>query len=130
MKAKLHKLIGTTMLGLALFSNGIPAWAGQVSPGQVFVGPTHASGSMAGARYSADNQQYIGCQFWNISGPFVTCGARNSIGQTYFCYSTESRHAAAVKGITDSSRIGVASSTLNPAVCDNLYVENYSDYLR
>ena len=29
MKAKLQKLIGTAVLGLALFSNSVPAWAGR-----------------------------------------------------------------------------------------------------
>ena len=31
MKAKLHELIGTAVLGLALVSHSLPAWAGAVS---------------------------------------------------------------------------------------------------
>ena len=130
MKTELHKLIRMTMLGLALCSNSLPVWAGTVSLPQVSVTPYSASGSMVGARYSADNQQYIGCQFWNISGPYVTCGARDSTGKTFFCYSTEPRHAAAVKAITDSSRISVGSTTSSPAICNQLTVDNYSDYLK
>lgn len=129
MKAKLHTLIGTTMLGLALFSPAIPVWSGQVSPGQVMVGPAYASGSMAGARYSADTQQYIGCHFGNASTPFVICEAKNSIGQALLCSSIQPRHVAAAKAITNASRI-VVSVAANPAVCDNLYVENFSDFLR
>ena len=130
MKAKLHKLIGTTMLALCLFSNEHSAWAGAASLPQVFVSSDSASGTMAGARYSADNQQYIGCQFWNNGGPSVTCAARDSTGKTFFCYSFQSQHAAAVKGITDSSRIGFGSPAGNNGACGHVYVENYSDFLR
>ena len=35
MKAKLQKLIGTAVLGLALFSNSLPAWAGVATSKEV-----------------------------------------------------------------------------------------------
>ena len=40
MKAKLHKLIGTAVLGLALLANSLPAWAGLVILPEVSVGST------------------------------------------------------------------------------------------
>ena len=63
MKAKLQKLIGTAVLGLALFSNSLPAWAGAATRNEVYISPsrTNAQGSLTGARYSADSEQYIGC---------------------------------------------------------------------
>ncbi len=52
-------------LGLALVSNSYPVWAGEVSLPEVQVSDVDARGSMAGARYTGDNQQYIGCSFSN-----------------------------------------------------------------
>lgn len=130
MKMKLRKLIGTSMLGLALFSYGIPTWAGEVSLPQVFVGPvgagSGAGGSMIGARYSADTLQFIGCQY--ISGQFITCGARNRTGQSFFCSSTQPHIAAAAKAITDSSRISIFANA--SGICDQLSVENESSHLK
>jgi len=129
MKAKLQKLIGTAVLGLTLVSQSLPAWAGGVSFPQVTVGPSSASGSMVGARYSADSQQYIGCRFSNTYGPYVVCVARDNTGKSLFCTSNESRYLAAAKAITDFSNIefGVTPGTTS---CSRLAVYNYSDHLR
>src|SRR5215813_13353976 len=54
MTTRLHKLIGTALLGLAFVSPSLPAWADGADLRQVAIGPSAASGSMAGARYSAD----------------------------------------------------------------------------
>ena len=66
MKVKLQKLIGTAVLGLALVSHSLPAWAGSVGLPEVTT--THpvfgTLGTMAGARYSTDSVQYIGCQLF------------------------------------------------------------------
>ena len=69
MKTKLHKLISMAVLGVALQMQSLPAWAGLVSNTQVTI--LHDSndtfkligayGTLTGARYSADTQQYIGC---------------------------------------------------------------------
>ena len=40
MTAKLHKLIGTAMLGLALFSQSLPAWAGVAVRKEVYISPS------------------------------------------------------------------------------------------
>jgi len=129
MNVKLHKLIGTAVLGLSLFANGLPAGAGTVSHPQVTVGTSGADGSMAGARYSADSQQYIGCRFSNTTGPYVICLARDSAGKSLSCAGFESRHLAAAKAITDFSKIsfGVTPGT---ASCSRLAVDNYSYHLR
>src|SRR5262245_29190620 len=109
MKAYLQKLIGTAVLGLALFSNSIPAWAGAVYLYEVTVDLNRinyeAGGSMAGARYSTDSQQYIGCSFSNTNGPFVMCSATDKTGKSSFCTSTNLSLVAAVKAITDFSYI-------------------------
>jgi hypothetical protein len=126
MKAKLHKLIGTAVLGLALCSHSLPTWAGGVSHPQVSIGPAGASGSMAGARYSADSQQYIGCSFSNTNGPYVVCFATDNTGKSLFCAGPG--NAAAAKAITDFS--GIEFSVAGNADCSRLAVNNYSYHLK
>jgi hypothetical protein len=129
MKTKLHKLIGTAVLGLALVSHSLSAWAGNANRPQVTVGTHDAYGSMAGARYSADSQQYIGCRYSNTTGPYVICLAKDNTGKSLYCTGFESRYLAAAKAITDSSfvKFGV---TPGSAYCTKLEVTNNSYYLR
>lgn len=129
MKAILHKLIGTAVLGLALVSQSLPVWAGFVHTPEVFVGSSAASGSMAGARYSADSQQYIGCRFSNTFGPYVVCVAKDNTGKSLLCTSNESIYFAAAKAITDFSAVSF-SVTPGTTSCSSLWVENYSMRLR
>jgi hypothetical protein len=129
MKAYLHKLIGTAVLGLALVSQSFPAWAGAVSLPQVTVGPAGAGGSMAGTRYSADSQQYIGCTFSNTNGPYVSCSATDTTGKSLSCVTSEARYLAAAKAITDFSKIEFGV-TPGSAFCSRLQVDNYSYHLR
>ncbi len=129
MKTTLHKLIGTAVLGLVLFSQSLPAWAGLVYTPQVSVSSSGAVGSMAGARYSADSTQYIGCTFSNTSGPYVLCNATDNTGKSLFCVTTESKYLAAAKAITDFSYI-YFGATLGGGSCTYLQVQNYSQYLR
>jgi hypothetical protein len=129
MKAYLQQFIGTAVLGLALFAQNIPAWAGEVSLVEVFVGANSASGSMAAARDSSDSLQYIGCSFSNNGGPFVVCSAKDKAGKSYTCTSTSPALAAAVKAITDFSSI-VFGSLDGTASCSGLWVQNFSSHLR
>ena len=129
MKATLHKLIGTAVLGLALVSHSFPVWAGLVYTPEVYVGPSGAYGSMAGARYSADSQQFIGCRFSNTSGPYVVCEARDKTGKSLLCTSAASRYLAVAKAITEFSAINF-SVTTGSTSCSYLGVDNYSMRLR
>jgi hypothetical protein len=129
MKAKLHKLLGTAVLGLALVSHSLPAWAGTVNLPQVSVGTSSAAGSMAGVRYSADSTQKIGCSFSNTNVPSVMCLATDNTGKSLFCVSHESKYLTAAKAITDSSLINF-SVTPGSTSCSYLAVQNYSFYLR
>ena len=129
MTKRLHKLIGTALLGLACVSPCLPAWAAGVSLPQVAIGPYAASGSMAGARYSADNQQYIGCVSSNTNGVFVYCTAQDNAGKFFSCVSSESRHLTAVKAMTDFSNISF-SVTPGTGLCNGLTIDNYSYHLK
>src|SRR5262245_52824880 len=104
MKTQLHKLIGTAVFSLALVSHSLPAWAGLIYNPEVSIASFGAVGSMAGARYSADNQQYIGCSLANNIGTYITCSATDKTGKSLSC-SAPPQWLATVKAITDSSLI-------------------------
>ena len=129
MKANLRKLIGTAVLGLAMFSNDIPTWAGQKLLTEVTVGAYSASGTMLGARYSTDKQQYIGCLLYETRiDEFVRCAAQDKTGKSFICFSSDPRWVTVVKAITDSSYISVEAN--DSASCTSLTIENHSSHLR
>jgi hypothetical protein len=129
MTAKLHKLISTAVLGVALCASSLPVWAGTVYAPEVVVGPTYAEGTMAGARYSADSTQYIGCTFSNTTGPYVLCNAMDKTGKSLFCVTSEARYLTAVKAMADFSHttFGVPAGS---AFCSFLQVANSSYNLK
>jgi hypothetical protein len=129
MRTKLQKFIGTAALGLTLCAYHYTAWAGEVSLPQVSVSASGASGSMAGARYSKDNRQYIGCSFSNTNSPFVRCSATDKTGKSISCASTDAQWLAALKTITDFSHLSF-SVTPGSASCDSLQLENASRFLK
>lgn len=126
MKTNLQKLIGAAVLGLALFSQSFPAWAGQKILPEVAIAPNYAYGSTVGARSSADSRQYIGCQLDSNGG--VSCSAQDKTGKGYVCYSSDARWATVVKSINDSSLITFGGDTAGS--CDRLIVENHSSHLK
>ena len=132
MKTYIQKLIGTAVLGLALISHSLPVWAGSAYLPEVAIffdpGP-RAGGTMAGARYSGDTQQYIGCSSSNYNGPFVMCSARDKTGKSAVCTSTDVKWFATVKAMTDSSYIYFTPSP-GTGTCNYLQVTNTSQYLR
>ncbi len=133
MKAKLQKLIGTAVLGLALCANHMPAWAGFTLSSEVYIGAGSGSvhGSPTGARYSADSKQYLNCSAYSFasagSKPSVFCEAADNSGRSFLCVSIDPRFVDAVKGMTAASYIYV---TRNGNTCTNLEIDNASDYLR
>ena len=128
MKANVQKFIGMAVLGLALLSISIPAWAGMKSLREVIISDRQASGTMAGARYSADSQQYIGCYILGNSD-FITCSARDKTGKSFACYG-DSKWKAVVKAITDFSQIYFFTSAPTDAACSYLEIQNDSLYFR
>lgn len=137
METKLHKLISMAVLGVALQMQSLPVWAGLVSNTQVTIlhGGNNgfeligAYGTLTGARYSADNQQFIGCSARVSNGIF--CSARDKIGRYVSCYSSDPKLIAAVNAMTDSSYISfrMAPGT-GTRQCSELTVNNSSPNLR
>ncbi len=126
MKTDLTKMLGLAALGMTLLTNTIPAWAGQVSPEQVNVSPTSASGSMKKARYSADAKQSIGCGIYTVTGgdPYVLCRAQTATAALQ-CRSYDAKIIAAVQSMTDSSYLRFQVKT-GQSTCDNVYIANDS----
>ena len=131
MKANLNNILGRAALGMALLANTVPSWAGSVSnPGVVIesTSTTHtAYGSMVGARYSADNRQYIGCSI--NAAPSVVCIAQNSAGNYVGCVSNDPRHIDWVQRMTDSSYIYFEVDRAT-AGCTLTYIGNGSSFLK
>ena len=133
MKTKVRKFIGAVMLGLALFTQSLSAWAGVAVRKEVYISPsgTNVQGSLTGARYSKDSEQYIDCAHYRHSGyntSFVYCHARDKRGKFVYCASNNPRIMDTVKAMTDSSDLNfnISSST---GTCTDLTVSNESIYL-
>lgn len=142
MQATFQTLLGTAVLGLALFSQSLPVGAGESAIHEVTIGspsnPWSAIGSMVGARYSNDSTQYIGCSvFFNPYGfesSALTCTAQDRTGKTFICYSfdgwnyhSEPRFVAVGRAMTNASRIAFESDGSGP--CTSLWIENHSSNL-
>lgn len=136
MKTNVQRLISMAILGLALFSNTAPVWAGFTSRPEVTIYDppgTNASawGSTAGARYSKDSQQSIGClTYTNYPTPFVTCYAVDKTGKALVCSSTAPSIFTAVKAMTDFSHLSIFLRSDDSSSCQSVGVNNDSTYLR
>ena len=115
MKVKLKNILDLAALGMTLLTMTVPTWAGYVGIHEVDIATsaTHifASGSMVGARYSADSKQYIECEIIHFGldrSTAVLCSAKDSTGNLADCFSNDPRYVEAVQGMTDSSYIDFA----------------------
>jgi hypothetical protein len=139
MKANVEKRVSLAVLGLFVGLNSVPVHAGAVyKPGVSMydkivngAGAYYAEGSMAGARDSADNTQYIGCYSFKLAngGAAVKCVAENTEGRYLFCTGYDSKWAEPVKAMTSSSFVQFATASAN-GNCLTLKVDNNSQYLR
>jgi hypothetical protein len=136
MRTTLHTLIGTAVLGVALYASSPPAWAGTATRNEVYISPnrTNVQGSLTGARYSKDSEQFLACDFHSARGsttPLVYCHARDKRGNFFMCKSTDPRIADAVEGMIDSSHLNIVASPgpLGEYLCTDLTISNESLYL-
>jgi len=112
MKTNLKNILGMAALGMTLLTGTVPTWAGWVFTPGVTIGSNQlgsfGKGSMVGARYSADNKQYIYCIAIASTNPTdysTTCGAADSTGNHLVCGSRDPKLQDRLQGITDSSFI-------------------------
>ncbi len=112
MKVNLKTTLGLAALGVTLLAMTVPTWAGKVSTHEVLISTSPpratASGSMVGARYSADTQQYIGCIA--IAADYSTnnitqCFARDKGNKRLYCGSSDPKLFELLQTMTDSSYI-------------------------
>lgn len=109
-----------------------PAHAGTAGapPVTVFDDGSGATGSLLGARNSADANQFIECSsFTNSQSGQIEaqCEARSASGATFSCSSTDPKILAAVQSISESSFVSVASDSNGK--CRYVFVANSSRFL-
>ena len=138
MQVNLKNMVGMVALGMTLLSNTVPTWAGYVSPqgtygvsiGDFGSNQYYVGGTMVGARYSPDNQSYIGCSIYaSASSRSITCSARDGVGKTAVCMSTDPGYVEAIQGMSDSSYI-VFKVDLASSLCKKLHIADYSSHLK
>jgi hypothetical protein len=136
MKANLKNILGLAALGMTLLTTAVPTWAGLVATQEVSISGNQvaswASGTMVGARYSADFNQFIGCKAQiNNYYPWTSCSARDSAGRTLVCGSAENKFLEMVHGMTDSSSIYFQTdSTSSSGICTDIVITNSSHLLK
>jgi hypothetical protein len=132
MKTNLKKTLGLAALGITLLTNTVPTLAGSVNTPEVVIKRTpylEASGSMVGARYSADPQQSIGCSIYAYQDvPVLWCRARTA-KSSLDCSSTDARHIDSVQRMTDSSNMFFRTDPATGA-CTIVYIANHSYHLK
>lgn len=109
MKPTLKKMLGLAALGMTLLGNIVPTWAGYRYAPEVniiFDDFLYVTGSMAGARYSKDNNQNIGCTAYTYpTYSWTACFATDKTGRSVVCGSGDPRLASVAQAMTDSSQI-------------------------
>jgi hypothetical protein len=123
-------------LGVALLATTVPTWAGQVITGgevSIYIGSDHSSagGTMVGASYSADNQQYIECEtnLSTIISIYLTlCYAQDKAGQSILCVSRDPKFQETLQAMTDSSYISFQADPR--AICTSIVISDGSNLLK
>ncbi len=136
MKTNLKNILGLATLSMTLLTTVVPTWAGSVSTPEVFIsdrgGIPYAQGSMVGARYSADNNQFIGC---SIRVPpnqplGIECLALDSASHYLPCLSDDPKHVEAVQAMTDSSYIYFEVDRTRRTTCSVVAITDGSRLLK
>jgi hypothetical protein len=104
-------------LGLAACAAATAAFAGRVYHNQVYVysytGGGGFSGTVTGARYSADSTQEISCQTDAFVGqtPEASCWARDAAGNYSTCFTTDPGLVATARTVNSESFLNVTMTT-------------------
>ena len=99
------------------------AFAGYKITVPVTVTASSFTGSYGSARNSADALQYLFCR---DDGTSAFCGARDSSGVTKSCTTSNAAHLNIIRGMVDTSRVGVSFNT--SGTCTSIYQVNGSYY--
>jgi hypothetical protein len=124
MKSHITKMIKATVLSMTLFSN--VAWAGLVETHEVYVNINYAYGSKGSARYSADSNQFIGCeQYANATGSVATCSAQDYGGYFFTCSTSDPNLLAVIRGEVDWSYFFIEADH-SGGTCTSIFMDNRS----
>jgi hypothetical protein len=126
MNAIKSAMVVVTLLVGTLGSN--LANAGAKSSAPVTVNPSTASGSLGGARNSANSTEYIGCSTsWSATqGATVTCSGRDAGNESFSCSTDDPGALEAARSINGDSYLHVVWNALGQ--CTYLAVYNASQY--
>ncbi len=137
MKVNLKNILGLAALGVTLLATTVPTWAGKVGTREVFISTSPflsaASGSMVGTRYSADNQQYIGCRATardHYASSLIQCYARDKDNKTLVCGSQDPKLLETLQAMTDSSDILFEVDNTKGAACTSIGIYHGSNMLK
>lgn len=109
-----------TILGLAIVLSGT-AFAGLKGTYNVVTTASSFSGSLGSARNSADAIQYIGCRDQQT---VAYCYARDAVGVSKSCTTTNPTHLAMIRGWTDSTYVRINFNTAG--TCTNILQSAFS----
>jgi hypothetical protein len=114
-------------LALAAFAAATGAFAGSVDHAQVQISFLGIQGTFAGARYSLDPYQEIGCTVWANPGgsPGAYCWATDAARNYAACLTSDPSLVAIVSTITPVSWIDIGVNTTTGA-CTSITVQNRS----
>src|SRR5262245_30104211 len=97
-KVNLKNILGPAAVGMTLLATTVPTWAGAVRTEKVAVKKlgtqfVHAWGTLMGARYSGNRNEFIGCsvEAHVNESPVGGCGASDGAGTSH-SGSTADRH--------------------------------------
>jgi len=120
----------TLMMTLAVVTGllGTAASAGYRYTTEVVIDTAnrHAKGSLADARASADNLQFIGCSTRTSSGGvYVSCSAQDANGVSVTCTSSNSSFVQVVAALASDSTLYMEWDSSGN--CTSLTADNYSN---
>lgn len=99
------------------------AFAGFTQNFEVTISGDTAQGTIAGARTSADNIQYMNC----VDGDYAYCVARSASGNIQACFTVDDHQRAVIRSVTSNSRIFFQRAS--DGSCARMYVFNGSQHL-
>lgn len=114
--------------GLALQSTA--SYSGTRYSDPITVSTHVAYGSVHAARYSANNNEFIGCAVYGATSStqttYVACSARNAAGATFYCskYNPAYQLVQAALAVSESSTVIMNSDASYN--CTYIYVNNSS----
>lgn len=126
------KTLAAVSCAFSLFGHA-SAWSAQVDQQAVSIihdgVVTIVTGSLAAARFSQDNSQYISCRISaSVADDTVamSCDAQDAQGNSFSCSSSEPAHVASVLALSANSTISIDNDHPQAGHCGNVTIGVHS----